>query len=176
MTIRQCLLFLLIAITSFSCKNRSGQTSLSKTPKDDSVGEVYIRLYPSFINCSTIRVDRLEHVISFSIDSLPEKKYRTQHPFLTSLDNYEKLTQIESFYDTAFINLIRSKPTDMPFNDGISIITFLVKGDKIDTIPSGNNFPKALADNLNTQLQVLLDSAKDNITKKYLVDLKEYFR
>jgi hypothetical protein len=105
-------------------------------------------------------------------DSFPKPKVT---PFKISLDKYEVSTDIKSFYDTVFTNAIKRDPRRPGFFDGIGIVTFLVTGDKIDTIESGNNFPKALSDNLNKQINFISNSTDDKALKEYLKNLKSYF-
>jgi len=166
------LMVLGVALIFYACQDHNTNVSTEKKSKKDSLSEVYIRLYPSFINFSTIKIDRIANVVTFTVDSLPKYKIA---PFTTSLSKYESLTDIKAFYDTTFTKLIKRDTLHRGFLDGIGITTFLVTGDKIDTIQSGNDFPKILSNNLVKQITYISDSTKDKALKDYLKELKSYF-
>ena len=59
--------------------------------------------------------------------------------------------------------------------DGLSIFTVIKRGNFLDTINSGNVYPKILSSSIISQLDYISKNTTDKELKKYIEDLREYF-
>jgi len=59
--------------------------------------------------------------------------------------------------------------------DGLSIFTVIKRGNFLDTINSGNVYPKILSTSIISQLDYISKNTTDKELKKYIKDLREYF-
>ena len=171
-TFKNTILFTL-ALVGCSCANHPVKDS--KPVLNDSIRGLTIQLGPSFINFSTIDINRTMNKMSFTVFEQQEMKYTHVTPFTIRLDSFEAGTGIQSFYDTVFTSSIKQKPDQLMFVDGIDITSFFYRGSKTDTVYSGNSFSKKLSDNLVGQINFISNRTTDTTLKAYLVELKEYF-
>ena len=92
-----------------------------------------------------------------------------------TLDSFRANTSIDSFYSQSFLDSIKSKPDGNVVRDGLSIFTVIKRGNIMDTINSGNVYPKILSTSIILQLDYISENTTDKELKKYIKDLREYF-
>jgi hypothetical protein len=171
------LLISIILITSFSnCRNENSRTAPVSGREDKAVSKIEINLFPAFNNYSVISIDKSSNTIQFKVDSTIESYQQGKTAlFSMNLDTFRSHTLIDSFYSQSFLDSIKSKPETPLVRDGLSIFTVIKHNHILDTIDSGNVYPKILSTNILSQVDYILRNTNDEELKKYIKDLKRYF-
>ena len=171
------LLISIILIASFSnCRNENSRTAPVSESQDKAVNKIEINLFPAFNNYSVISIDKSSNTIQFKVDSTRESYQQGKTAlFSMNLDTFRSHTLIDSFYSQSFLDSIKSKPETSRVRDGLSIFTVIRHNNILDTIDSGNVYPKILSTNIQSQVDYILRNTEDEELKKYIKDLKGYF-
>jgi hypothetical protein len=173
MTLRSTIVIL--AISTLSCTNPNSSNSQQKKQNIDSPLHIEINLMPAFNSTGIISVDKSTHLVHFNVDSNVPWKIPKQISVVLSLDSFEANTPISAFYSQTFLDSIRTRPRSFSVQDGLSIYTVLRKRERVDTINSGNVYPKILSTNIIQQLEYISKQTTDQILKAYIKDVISYF-
>ena len=158
-----------------SCSLHKDSNAVNAHQFDQQIKAVQIQLFPAFNNSSYILIDKASMAIYFRVDTT--KKYRGPMPqeYKSNLDSFERNTLIDSFYSSTFLESIKLNPKTPKVTDGLSIYTIINRQNQIDTIFSGNVYPKSLSTNIISQINYISKITKDTLLKHYIDDLKTYF-
>jgi len=158
-----------------SCSLHKDSNAVNAHQFDQQIKAVQIQLFPAFNNSSYILIDKASMAIYFRVDTT--KKYRGPMPqeYKSNLDSFERNTLIDSFYSSSFLDSIKFNPKAPKVTDGLSIYTIINRQNQIDTIFSGNVYPKSLSTNIISQINYISKNTKDTLLKNYIDDLKTYF-
>ena len=166
---------LIIQLLSLNCSNGKSPSTKLTFPEDDTIRNIQIYLYPAFNNSSVILIKESSNTVEFEIDTTSEYNQGKPSPFSISLDSFRTNTLIDSFYSSSFLNSIKFGPERYGIMDGLSIHTVIERAHKIDTIESGNVYPKSLSISIISQVNYIRKNTADTVLKKYIDDLKSYF-
>ena len=168
---------IIILIISFSnCTNEKSPSAEISGSEKRSINNIEINLLPAFDNYSRIRIDKSSNTMQFTVDTTVKWYHHGNPPVLSmTLDSLRANTSIDSFCSQSFLDSIKSKPDGNMVRDGLSIFTVIKRGNFLDTINSGNVYPKILSTSIISQLDYISKNTTDKELKKYIKDLREYF-
>lgn len=164
---------------SISCGENSNSSTKSTTTKAktmylDSITSVDIYYYPSFINSSVLRLNRITGEGIFQVDTTIGFNYVKPDTLYFPLSDIESQTDIKFFWRSSFIYSIRQDTSMLGWTDGMPIFVKFTNNKKMDSVYLGNVSPKAVDSILMRQILYLEKKADNSAMKEYLIQLKEY--